>query len=138
MELAQEHNMRAYIGKLYTNLAEALCVFAPKDALEWYQKADEENCSVNNDIELGKAYVAASAAHTSLGNYDEAVLLAKKAIETAEKTGYLSGQAFGYVVLYYTYKKQNDITSAKNAEAKLENIISKTGVYKYLLERIKE
>lgn len=136
LKLAEDHGLRAYCGKLYTNMAEALCVVAPEEALNWFHKAREENLSAGNDIELGKALSAASAAYTKLGKYDDAVMLAKQAISTAEKTGYLSGQAFGLTVLYYALKESSRDEAAGEAKARLSQIVNQIGVYKYLLDRV--
>ncbi|MGN0650487.1 MAG: hypothetical protein ACI4KM_08635 [Oscillospiraceae bacterium] len=138
LKLAEDHGLRAYCGKLYTNMAEALCVVSPEEALEWFNKAREENLSTENDIELGKALAAASAAYTTLGSLDEGVMFAKQAVSTAEKTGYLSGQAFGLAVLYYALKQSDRIEEAEHAKASLCQIIERIGVYRYLSERVAE
>lgn len=136
LRLAEEHSLRAYCGKLYTNMTEALCIVKPEKALEWFDRAREENDSAGNDIELGKSLAAASAAYTKLGKYDDAVMYAKQAIATAERTGYLSGEAFGLTVLYYALKEAARTVEAEEAKAQLSQIVGQIGVYKYLLERV--
>lgn len=134
--LAEEHGLRAYCGKLYTNMVEALCVMEPEEALEWFDRAREENNSAGNDIELGKALAAVSAAYTKQGKYDDGIMYAKQAIAAAEKTGYLSGQAFGLTVLYYALSESARIGEAEEAKTRLGQIVGQIGVYKYLLERV--
>lgn len=134
--LAEKHGLRAYCGKLYTNMAEALCVTEPESALEWFDRAREENGAAGNDIELGKALAAASAACTKQGNCDDGVMYAKQAIAAAERTGYLSGQAFGLTVLCYALSESARTGEAEEAKARLSQIIGQIGVYRYLLERV--
>lgn len=136
LDLAEKHDLRAYCGKLYTNMVEALCVIEPENALEWFGRAREENDSAGNDIELGKALAAGSAAYTSQGKCDEGVMYAKQAIAAAERTGYLSGQAFGLTVLCYAFKEAGKTEEAKEAKERLSQIIGQIDVYKYLLERV--
>ena len=134
--LAEKHGLRAYCGKLYTNMAEALCVTEPERALEWFARAREENDSSGNDIELGKALAAASAAYTKQGKCDDGIMYAKQAIAAAERTGYLSGQAFGLTVLFYALKEAGRTEEAQEAKERLGQIIGQIGVYQYLLERV--
>lgn len=136
LSLAEKHGLRAYCGKLYTNMAEALCVIEPERALEWFDKAREENDSTGNDIELGKALAAASAAYTKQGKYEDGIMYAKQSIAVAERTGYLSGQAFGLTVLFYALKETEKTEEAKEAKKRLSQIIGQIAVYKYLLERV--
>jgi tetratricopeptide (TPR) repeat protein len=135
LRVAEKSNMKAYTGKLYTNLAEATCVRKPAEALEWYEKAREANTAAENAIELGKAYAAASTAYTALGQIEDAVSCGDMAVQEAEKSGYLSGQAFGLAVLCYAYRKAGDAEKANEALERLRAIIGKIGVYRYVLER---
>lgn len=63
-------------------------------------------------------------------------MYAKQAIAAAERTGYLSGQAFGLTVLCYALKQAKRAEEAKEAKESLSRIIGQIGVYKYLLERV--
>lgn len=137
LAIAEKHELRAYIGKLYTNLTETLCVIDPQSALKWFAKAKSENDKTNNSIELGKALAAASAAYTTLGDTDQGIAMAKQAILCAESTGYQSGHAFGLIVLHYAYLKAGQIDMMAQVKAELTAQIEKIGVYQYLLERVK-
>lgn len=136
LQLAEEQDLRASRGKLYTNMAEALCVTDPGQALVWYERAREENYAAGNDIELGKAYAAASAARTASGEPEEGIMLARQAIATAEKTGYRSGQAFGLTVPFYALKTAGRDGEADGARQALASLIGEIGVYEYLLRRV--
>jgi hypothetical protein len=128
--------MGASLGKLYTNMAEVLCVRAPEQALEWFQKSKDINEASENGVELGKALAAASAANTALGRPEEGICLGQQAVATAEKTGYLSGKAFGLTVLCYAYGQAGQTAKLAAAKAELRQVISRIGVYEYLLERV--
>jgi tetratricopeptide (TPR) repeat protein len=136
LTLAQEHDMRACLGKLYTNMTEVLCVRGPEQALEWFQKARDVHTATENGVELGKALAAASAAQTALGRLEEGISLGRQAVETAEKTGYLSGKAFGLTVLCYAYRQAGQTQALAATKAELHQVISRIGVYEYLLERV--
>jgi tetratricopeptide (TPR) repeat protein len=136
LTLAQEHDMRACLGKLYTNMTEVLCVRGPEQALEWFQKARDAHTATENGVELGKALAAASAAQTALGRLEEGISLGRQAVETAEKTGYLSGKAFGLTVLCYAYRQAGQTQALAATKAELRQVISRIGVYEYLLERV--
>ena len=136
LRLAEDNDMRSFTGKLYTNMAEVLCVRDPMQALDWYAKAEQVNSAVENYIELGKAMAAASAAYTKLGDYENGVLYGNRAVSTAEKTGYLSGKAFGLVVLCYAYKSAGNGKGFESCLSELREIIGRIGVYEYLLERV--
>lgn len=69
---------------------------------------------------------------------DEAVMLAKQSISTAEKTGYLSGQAFGLNVLYYAFTESGRIKEAEDTKTHLSQIVNQIRVYKFLLDRVME
>lgn len=134
LKIAEQHNLRAYMGKLFTNLTETYCVLKPEQALQWFERAKEENC--NNDIELGKALAAASAAHTALGDTAQGIELAEQAVSVAEKTGYQSGRAFGLIVLYYAYVQAGKTDDAARTKQLAEEQIGQIGVYEYLLKRL--
>lgn len=138
LELAESRGLRSFVGKLYTNMAEALCVERPEEALVWYGRAREENAAAENGIELGKAMAAAAAAHTAQGAYDDAVLLAKQAEAEAERTGYQSGRAFALTVLCWAYVRSGRREEAYRVRDELSELIGRIGVYRYLLERVEE
>ncbi|MCH5191296.1 MAG: hypothetical protein J1F23_03940 [Oscillospiraceae bacterium] len=134
LHIAEEHELRAYMGKLFTNMTEATCIVDPGQALEWFNKAKQQNEDSNNDIELGKALAAASAAYTTLGDTRQGITLAKQAILIVEKTGYQSGRAFGLAALQYALDRAGYENDAKQIKQELERQIQTIGVYKYILE----
>lgn len=136
LEIAQKDRLRAFLGKLYTNMTETLCVNQSEQALEWFEKAKDENNAAYNEIELGKAYAAASVAYTVLGQYETAIMLAKQSVAYAEKTGYKSGQAFGLIALYYAYLKSGKTQKAQETKRRMQVIFEMIGVYEYLWERV--
>lgn len=138
LKLIFSHGLKAYEGKLYTNMTEVLCTEDPTEALQWFEKASVLNDSVGNDIELGKAQAAASAAYTTLGDYANGEWKGKQALQSAEKTGYKSGRAFALTVLYYVYKKSGKTELAEDTREALERQIEEIGVYRYLLDGVRE
>lgn len=132
LKMIQTRELSAYEGKIYTNLTEALCMTNPMEALEWFAKAEQEHCKNGNDIELGKAQAAASAAMTNLQRIDEAVHMAKQAILTAEKTGYKSGRAFALAALHFAYQTQGNNEQAEETAKELYRQIEEIGVYQYI------
>lgn len=133
LKLLQEEGLRAYEGKLYTNMTEALCMTNPDEALEWFEKSVQENSRMGNDIELGKAQAAASAAMTNKHEFDEAVHMGKQAVITAEKTGYKSGRAFGLAALCYAYKMAGNPEKEAEIAEELKRQIAEIGVYQYIV-----
>lgn len=136
LQMAQEHDLRAFRGKLFTNMTEVSCVENPEEALAWFEKAREENETCDNGIELGKAFAAASAAYTALGDTDQGVAMARQAIAAAEKSGYQSGRAFGLAALHYALAQAGKEADAAQVKQQLAQQIKQIGVYQYLLERV--
>ncbi len=136
LQIAEDNDLRSFVGKLYTNMTEVLCVRDPEQALAWFSKAEKMNGAIENDIEVGKALAAASAACTKLGDHKNGIQYGERAVTTAEKTGYLSGKAFGLVVLCFAYKESGNETALNEYKSQLQAVISQIGVYKYLLERV--
>lgn len=126
--------MVAYEGKLYTNMAETLCMIRPSESLEWYEKALECNDAIGNDIELGKAKAAASVANANLGLYNQAISLGIESIAVAERTGYKSGKVFVFAALKYVYKSMGNDEMSSIYKEKLKNLIEEINVYRYLCE----
>ncbi len=136
LKIAEDNSLNSFIGKLYVNLAETLCVTDPGKALEWFSKAKELNELLENRIELCKVYTAASVAYTNLGDYTESARYAGKAKEYADITGYRSGKAFALIALYYVYTKTNDAQSRKDTYNELNTLINELDVYRFLLDRV--
>lgn len=137
LKIAEDNDMSSFVGKLYTNMTEVLCVREPKQALTWFARAEQANGIVENYIEVGKALAAASAAYTKLGDFKNGLQYGELAVSTAEKTGYLSGKAFGLIVLCYAYKESGNRAAFNEYKTQLQAVISQIGVYEYLLERVK-
>ncbi len=138
LNLAEKHRLTAFIGKLYTNMTEVLCVRDPATALEWFKKADSLHRPAENRIELGKALAAASAAYSMIGEFQKGINYGLEAVDAAERTGYLSGKAFGLAALCYAYIQANDETLYQKSLAELRDIIEHIGVYQYVLQRVEK
>ena len=134
LELAKKDNMVAFCGKLYTNMVETCCFISPQDAMEWFKKGEEIFIDTGNLIELGKAQAGLSIAYTSLKDVENAIDYAKQSIETASKTGYLAGKAFGLKALYLA-EKEVDSNEAEKVFEELTNLVELIGVYRYIVVR---
>ena len=138
LKIANDNNMLSYNGKLYTNMIETLCVTEPSDALEWYTKACQSNETLENGIELGKAYAAASVAYTNLEQYDEAIQHATTALEYADQTKYKAGKLFALIALYYAYYKNSDVENRKIVFDRIQSLTNEIKVYEFLMDRVSE
>ncbi len=134
IELMRDYELHSYAGKLYTNMAEVLCMTKPEEALKWYEKSKESNEATGNKIELGKAEAAASKAYTTMGLYEEGESMAHKAYETQGYTGYRSGQAYAMVALRYNALQRGDEQKAEEYYHALKAILEEIQAYPYLLK----
>lgn len=135
LNLVLNHGLRALEGKLYTNLAEATCMTDPEKAMAWYEKAIDKNIAMNNEIEVGKAYVAASVAMTTAGGFQEAERMARTALVTAEMTGYQSGKVFALLAQAYAQKQADRPDEMVATVAQAKTLVEKIGVYHFLLPK---
>lgn len=136
LKIAEENKLPAFLGKLYTNITETLCVTKPSEALEWFHMAVDENEKTYNEIELGKAYAAASVAYTKMNDFAAAVEHGNQAVKYAEQTGYLSGKAFALAALYFAYKTNHHLPEAEETKMKIDILIHQIGVYEFIWERV--
>ena len=133
MKLAAEHNLRAFEGKLYTNMTEVNCLTEPETALKWYEKAMEVNTIMSNEIEIGKAQAAGSVALTTIGQTDRGEQMAHSALLTADNTGYQSGRAFAMLALAYAQKQAGKQGQMEKTLEQVQALLQKLRVYHYLL-----
>ena len=133
MKLAVDHGLRAFEGKLYTNMAEVCCLTQPEMALAWYEKAMEVNSVMSNEIEIGKAQAAAAVALTTLGNIPQGEQMARSALTTADITGYQSGRAFAMLALAYAQKQAGKQEQKVETLTKAKVLLKKLRVYHFLL-----
>ncbi len=136
LKIAEEKKLPAFLGKLYTNIAETLCVTKPSEALEWVQMSVDENKKAYNEIELGKVYAAASVAYTKMSDFSKAIEYGMQAVEYAENTGYRSGEAFALTALYFAYKTNHHLPEAEETKVKIDKLIHQIGVYEFIWERV--
>ena len=134
LALVTDHGLRAYEGKLATNMTETLCMLSPQDALYWFEKSEKENRKSGNDIELGKAQAAVSVAYTKIGMIDEAITHAKMAVITAEKTGYRAGKVFALAALCYAYGEGEQSTA--ETYSLLKELVDEINVYHYIVQNV--
>ena len=135
LEHVQKYNLKSLEGKLYTNLAEANCMYNPHVALNWYEKALDIHVAVDNLIEEGKSHAAASVAHTRLEKYDLAIELAEKSKSLAEKSGYKSGIVFALATLAFAQQESGNPEACESTLEQAQNLINEINVYQYLLPR---
>lgn len=138
LKISNDNKMLSYNGKLYTNMAETLCVPDSAVALEWFEQARQVNETLESGIELGKAYAAASVSYTNLEQYTQAIKFANKALEYAEQTKYKAGQLFALVALYYVYYKNSDTENRKMVFEKIKTLTEDIKVYEFLMDRVSE
>lgn len=132
LKQVQENGLRAFEGKLFTNLAEATCMTDPAKAMDWYKLALDKNTQVNNEIEVGKSHVAASVATTVAGDPAAAERLAKTALLVGEITGYRSGQLFAMMALAFAQKQSSQEEQMRQTLTRAKQLADEIGVYQFL------
>lgn len=146
LKLIQQKKLDAYLGKLYTNLAEVNAFTDPDEAIEWFEKARLLNEKSGNLIELGKAYAACSVAYANLARRQgesggeasdkfigEALACADLAASCAGQAGYRSGEAFALVGRALAHLYGNHPEPYRQTVEQLEKLLDELNVYKYLM-----
>lgn len=131
-KLIEKYPSKAFEGKIYTNLAEAMCMKNPSKALEFVEKSIEINTQLENKIELGKTYAASCVAKAMLKDFDNAIIDGSKGKEIQEMVGYQSGKLFCDVSLLLTNYLKNEGQTIKELNDEINDTVKKIKVYTFL------
>jgi tetratricopeptide (TPR) repeat protein len=108
------------IAQAQTNLAEALALIAPRDALDHATKAIEGNSDLGAQLEVGKAWNAMGHAYLVLGERTQARRAASEAVRNQEEVGYQTGLARALLTTAFVMVRDRDPDAQKTAEQAIE------------------
>jgi len=131
---AEDIGALGLVAKLHTNLAELAALRGDSEASKSCRRAIEENGRIGSLIEIGKARAALSIALLLEGDPKGALGEAREAQSLQREAGYLSGILFGLLAESLAiYVTGHDRLEESGLTTKLERLVSRLGVYKFLL-----
>ena len=131
-KIMQKQYSKSFEGKIYTNMAETLCIIDPSKALEFSEKSLDINSKLENKIEIGKTYAASCIAKALLNNYENSTIDGNKGIEIQQAVGYKSGELFCNMSLLICACCNKDTQEALKQYNNIKSITDDIKVYVFL------
>lgn len=124
-----EYNKAYY----YTVCCESECYFNPKNVLDIYFMAVDENKRYGNHNNLGKIYYSMAIVQILQKEYFSAQKYIKKAYDEFKHTQYAAGEIFVMITETYLKYSQEGIISSSTVKKVANRIKELNGIYEYLL-----
>lgn len=128
-----ESDIDCHKAYYYTVRCESECYFNPKNVLDIYSIAVDENKRYGNHNNLGKIFYSMAIVKILQKEYRSAQKYIKKAYDEFKHTRYAAGELFVVITEAYLKYSQEGIISSNTVKKIANRIKELDGIYEYLL-----